>query len=84
MVKKKVKKLTHEPYDGLKTLLFAKGKTYAQAASILELTPASFSQKMNGHSDFKITDIELLANELEFDPSIIFTGEFRYETKKGA
>lgn len=43
------------------------GKTYGQCAEILGVSPASFSRKMQGQSEFKNSEIKTIAAYLGLD-----------------
>lgn len=52
------KKRIHKPYWKLKGLLCEKGVTYAQLGCLLGLTATTVSQKINGYSDFYLSEFQ--------------------------
>lgn len=52
------KKRIHNPYWKLKGLLCEKGVTYAQLGRLLGITATTVSQKINGYSDFYLSEIQ--------------------------
>ena len=65
MAKKK-----HAPYCKLKGLLREKGETYESIAQLLELSVPSVTRKINGESDFYLTEAEALCTNLGTDLSL--------------
>lgn len=53
-------KRIHAPYSRLKGALRERGLTYSDVAELLSLTPTTVSSKINGSSDFYISEIEAL------------------------
>lgn len=51
-------------FDKLKTKIFEKRKTYKECADTLGISAVSFSNKINGHSEFKVTEAIKLAEFL--------------------
>ena len=51
-------------FDKLKTKIFYKRKTYKECADILNISTVAFSNKINGHSEFKVTEAIRLAEFL--------------------
>lgn len=54
------KRLIHEPYNELKGFAVAKGITYADIARLLGITTTTVSQKINGYSDFYLSEQKLI------------------------
>lgn len=52
----KTSKQQHPPYTAVKNALAGKGLTYKDVANVLGLTEATVQQKLNGGSDFYITE----------------------------
>ena len=48
----------------LKGVIREKGKNYCQSASAIDKSVATFNSKMNGKTDFSITELEDLGNFL--------------------
>jgi putative transcriptional regulator len=56
----------------LKGKMKEKGVVYAELAALLGITPTTFSQKVNGKSDFTISEAELIKSYLGAD-NLIFS-----------
>ena len=67
MVEKK--KLIHEPYNKLKGFMRENGIIYSHIAELLGVTPTTVSQKVNGQSDFTVSEAEP-EQEAETGPSV--------------
>ena len=48
----------------LKTKIFEKQKTYKDCAEALNISIATFNNKMNGHSKFNVPEVKALADFL--------------------
>ena len=51
----------HEPYTKLKLALAGKGKTYQDVSDVIGVNVGTVSQKMNGYSDFTISEFQAMA-----------------------
>ena len=58
MKKQKNKPKIHEPYTKFKGWIRGNSLTYEDIAMVLNLSVGTVSQKVNGHSDFLISEIE--------------------------
>ena len=63
MVEKK--KLIHEPYNKREN-----GIIYSHIAELLGVTPTTVSQKVNGQSDFTVSEAELIMRKYNADSKI--------------
>lgn len=52
--------LKHKPYAKFKGKLRELGLTYADIAQTLKKSETTISQKVNGYSDFSISEVELI------------------------
>lgn len=68
MVEKK--KLIHEPYNKFKGFMRENGIIYSHIAELLGVTPTTVSQKVNGQSDFTVSEAELIMREYHADIEI--------------
>lgn len=59
----KQKKLVHKPYKKLKGFLREKSLTYSDVASLLGLTTGTVSMKVNGYSDFYLSEQKALEDQ---------------------
>lgn len=59
----------HRPYNEFKGALRARNLTYANVASLLNISETAVGYKINGKSDFYISEIEKILNSynLELD-----------------
>ena len=57
------KSLKHKPYNRLKGDLREKGITYSNVATLLNISETAFSHKINGISDFYITEMEQIISQ---------------------
>ena len=64
MVEKK--KLIHEPYNKFKGFMRENGIIYSHIAELLGVTPTTVSQKVNGQSDFTVSEAELIMRTSKF------------------
>lgn len=66
----KTSKQQHPPYTAVKNALAGKGLTYKDVANVLGLTEATVQQKLNGGSDFYITEQIKLCETFKLDPAL--------------
>lgn len=57
------KNLVHKPYNKFKGFIRENSLTYKDIASSLGLTTSTVSMKINGHSDFYLSEIALLKSK---------------------
>lgn len=50
--------LVHKPYQKLKGFFCEKGLTYGHVGCLLGVTATTISQKMNGYSDFYLSEFQ--------------------------
>lgn len=63
-------KKIHEPYDLFKGWLRANHITYAILGDFLGVTPATVSAKINGTSDFFVTEVNAIRTEWGLNSNI--------------
>lgn len=63
----------HEPYDLFKGWLRSKKITYMMLAELLGLNVATVSAKINGQSDFSLSEIQIIKRKYNLEDSIFFT-----------
>ena len=66
-------KKIHNPYDNFKRWLGGNGLTYKDVSELLGLSIATVSSKINGQSDFLLSEIQLLKKHYNLDSEIFFT-----------
>lgn len=67
--------LIHKPYNKFKGWLRTNGMTYRDLAELLGLSVATVSAKINGKSDFLLSEIESIKNKYKIDYDIFFTSD---------
>lgn len=65
--------LKHKPYNRLKGDLREKGLTYSTVAAFLNISETALSHKINGISDFYITEMEQITSEYGISRSSFLT-----------
>jgi len=68
MLKEKI----HLPYEKFKRWLAGNGLTYKDIAMDLGVSIATISAKINGQSDFSLSEVRLLENKYQIDSNIFF------------
>lgn len=71
-------KLLHSPYNKLKGFMREKEIVYSEMANLIGVTPTTISQKINGQSDFSLSEAELIKKLTElvmifFSPKVAKT-----------
>jgi len=66
-----VKKI-HEPYSKFKGWLRGNNLTYKDIANFLGLSVATVSAKINGHSDFLLSEIQAIKKHFHLENEIFF------------
>lgn len=66
-------KLLHSPYNKLKGFMREKGIVYAEIANLIGVTPTTISQKINGQSDFSLSEAELIKKTYGAGDDIFFS-----------
>lgn len=62
----------HPPYIQLKRNFAANGITYKDVATVIKTTEATVMCKLNGSSDFYISEVLAICSAFGIDPSIFF------------
>lgn len=62
----------HEPYRKLKGALRERGITYSQLANTLKISETAVSHKINGKSDFYLSEVTKIENEYGIKVNIFF------------
>lgn len=70
-----MKKIIHKPYAKFKGWIRENGLTYADIAQFLGLNESTVSLKINGHSDFLLSEIQALKSHFHLDSNIFFTDD---------
>lgn len=58
-------KKSHPPYDKLKGFLTERGLTYKDIASLLGISVTSVGAKINGSSDFLLSEVKAIKEEYQ-------------------
>ena len=67
------RKKIHPPYTKFKGWMRENGITYSDIAVFLGVAPSTVCLKVNGSSDFLLSEIQLLKNKYNLDNNIFFT-----------
>jgi transcriptional regulator with XRE-family HTH domain len=62
----------HAPYITFKLAIAGKGLTLRDVAAAIDVTESTLSQKINGASDFYLSEIRKICDTFGFDKSIFF------------
>lgn len=65
-------KRIHPPYFRFKNILKERGITYVQLASLLNMSRGAVGDKINGFSDFYISEMEIIEQKLSIPHSVFF------------
>ncbi len=68
-----MKKIIHAPYSRFKGWLREKGLTYADLAVLLGLNETTVSLKVNGQSDFYLSEVQIIRKKYNLKSDIFFT-----------
>lgn len=76
------KKIIHPPYNKLKGKLKEKELTYGDVAVILDISEVAVSHKINGTSDFYISEVRKMSDALGISNNIFLQVKFRIRNKR--
>ena len=62
----------HQPYTALKLALAGKGLTYKEVAAVIGVTVTTLMLKINGESDFYLSEQRLICETFGIDPAVFF------------
>ena len=65
----------HAPYKEVKHALAGKGITYRDVAELLGITETTVQQKLNGTSDFYISEQVKICEKFSIEPALFFAGD---------
>ena len=68
-------KITHKPYKRFKGWIRENDLTYADIAVFLGLNPTTIALKINGKSDFLLSEVQALKDHYKLDSNIFFTDD---------
>ncbi len=68
-----MQELIHQPYAKLKGWLRETGLTYEDLALLLGINKATVSQKINGKSDFYLSEVKVIMEHYNLESNIFFT-----------
>ena len=66
---------SHKPYAKFKGWLRANNLTYADIAKLLGLSTATVSSKINGKSDFLLSEVSVIRKHYNLGGDIFFTND---------
>lgn len=67
--------LIHAPYMKFKGWLRSKNLTYKDVADVLGISVATVSAKINGQSDFLVSEIDTIKKQYNLESDIFFAGD---------
>ena len=70
---KGTQKLKHQPYKALKLFLAGRGVTYEEVGKVIGTTASTVQQKINGGSDFYISEQRAICKAFGIESTIFFT-----------
>lgn len=82
MKNKSKKFFKHKPYVALKRCLAGKGLKYADLAELLGVTELTIQYKINGQSDFYLSEQEKICSEYNLKRDIFFEDSVADTTTK--
>lgn len=62
----------HSPYIDFKHAIAGKGLTYKDVAKVINVTETTLMLKINGSSDFYLSEMRAICEAFSLDPSIFF------------
>ena len=65
-------KLKHQPYTAFKLWLAGHGITYKDVAKVIDCAEATVQMKINGASDFLLTEVKDICAAFGCDPELFF------------
>lgn len=65
--------MKHKPYSKFKGVLAERGLTQKDIALLLNLSPVTINQKINGRLDFTYGEVEIICDELNISTEIFRT-----------
>lgn len=68
-------KKKHRPYVKLKRLFLSRGITYKDIAKVIGTTEATVMCKINGNSDFTVTETLVICKTFGIDPAVFFADD---------
>ena len=70
-----MKKRVHYPYERLKLALAGAGVTYKKVADLIGTSETTVQMKINGYSDFYISEQRKICEQWGIDPATFFADE---------
>lgn len=70
------KRPIHKPYNKFKIWLKDRKITYSGIAELLGITPTSVMLKINGQSDFTLSEVRVIEIKYGINNEIFFTDDF--------
>ena len=69
------KRKVHDPYQKLKGALRERGLTYADVSKLLNISETAVGFKINGTSDFYISEVLIMLNAYKIKTDVFFTDD---------
>lgn len=74
---KKKTTLKHEPHDRFKGFLIENRISQKNVANLLNISPVTINQKINGSLHFTFDEVERICNEFSIKPDIFLSKKLR-------
>lgn len=68
-------KRKHAPYIALKRAIAGKGLIYKDVAAVIGVTETTLMLKINGSSDFYLSEMRAICEAFGFSASVFFAGD---------
>lgn len=79
---KKKKNLKHEPHSKFKGFLTENEIRQRTVAELLNISPITLNQKINGYLHFTFTEVEKICDEYGISPEYFLTKKLRNSNKE--
>lgn len=73
--------LKHEPHHKFKGFLIENRISQKKVANLLNISPVTINQKINGNLHFTFDEVERICNEYDIKPDIFLSNQFRKSNK---
>ena len=74
-------KKKHAPYIAFKRAIAGKGLTYKDVAKVIGVTESTLMLKINGKSDFYLSEQRTICSTFDIDQNIFFENVVAYDNK---
>lgn len=78
---KRKEMLKHEPHDKFKGFLIENRISQKKVADLLNISPVTINQKINGSLHFTFDEVEKICSNYDIKPDIFLSKKFRNSNK---